>query len=221
MLKNLAKFLFKKFIPIDFLLEGANYALIEEKLNQLKINRCFEKVTIQPGSNFYEQATVVNMQNDKSKITIGGNTHIRGNLLIYSKGIISIGDYCFIGDNSKIWSAQEINIGNRVLISHNVNIHDNIAHPLDAELRHRDYKRILGHENTNPSLFDIKPRPVIIKDDVWIGFNAIILKGVIIGQGAIIGAGSVVTKDIPDWAVVAGNPAKIIKYTSKNAPSKV
>lgn len=54
--------------------------------------------------------------------------------------------------------------------------------------------------------------PIIVKDDVWIGTDALILSGVVIGQGAIIAAGSVVTKDIPPYSVVGGNPAKIIKY---------
>lgn len=53
---------------------------------------------------------------------------------------------------------------------------------------------------------------IIVGDDVWIGQNAIILSGINIGQGAIVAAGSIVTKDIPPYAIVAGNPAKIIKY---------
>lgn len=54
--------------------------------------------------------------------------------------------------------------------------------------------------------------PIIIKDHAWISFNAIILKGVTIGKSAIVTAGAVVTKDVPDFTVVAGNPAKIVKY---------
>ncbi|REE81999.1 acetyltransferase-like isoleucine patch superfamily enzyme [Lutibacter oceani] len=53
---------------------------------------------------------------------------------------------------------------------------------------------------------------VIIKNDVWIGYSSIILSGVTIGNGAIIGAGSVVTKDVPDYAIVGGNPAKLIRF---------
>lgn len=55
-------------------------------------------------------------------------------------------------------------------------------------------------------------RPVIIGNDVWIGGRVIILPGVKVGDGAIIGAGAVVTKDVPDYAIVGGNPAKVIKY---------
>ncbi len=53
---------------------------------------------------------------------------------------------------------------------------------------------------------------VVIGNDVWIGANAIILPGVNIGDGAVIGAGTVVTKDVPPYAIVGGNPARVIKY---------
>lgn len=54
--------------------------------------------------------------------------------------------------------------------------------------------------------------PVVIGDDVWIGYNSTILSGVTIGQGAVVAAGSIVTKDVPPYAIVGGNPAKLIKY---------
>ena len=58
---------------------------------------------------------------------------------------------------------------------------------------------------------DVVIRPTIIEEDVWIGVNAIILKGIIIGKGAIVAAGAVVTKNVPPNTIVAGNPAKVIK----------
>jgi chloramphenicol O-acetyltransferase type B len=64
-------------------------------------------------------------------------------------------------------------------------------------------------------------KPVTIKDFVWVGHNVIILPGVTIGEGAIIGAGSVVTKSIPDLAIVGGNPARIIKYRQKEIFEKL
>lgn len=55
-------------------------------------------------------------------------------------------------------------------------------------------------------------KPVIIKDFVWCGVNVTIVPGVTVGEGVVIGAGSVVTKDVPDYAVIGGNPAKVLKY---------
>lgn len=64
-----------------------------------------------------------------------------------------------------------------------------------------------GYTNYDKDVLDVK-----IGNDVWIGANAVILKGVSVGDGAIVGASSVVTKDVPAYAVVVGNPAKILKY---------
>lgn len=59
-------------------------------------------------------------------------------------------------------------------------------------------------------------KPVFIGNDVWIGGHVIILPGVNVGNGSIIGAGSVVTRDVPDYAIVGGNPAQIIKFRNKS-----
>ena len=124
-------------------------------------------------------------------------------------GNIEIGETCYVGENSRIWSAASITVGNRVLISHGVNIHDNSAHSLSAETRHKHFMQIIstGHPSV---LDDISSAPIVIEDDAWIGFNATILKGVTIGKGAVVGAASVVTKDVEAYSIVAGNPARPI-----------
>jgi acetyltransferase-like isoleucine patch superfamily enzyme len=159
-----------------------------------------------------QELRVNNHLQDKNKITISAHTMIIGaQLLIYKHGgEITIGEYCYIGEGARIWSARKVSIGDRVLISHGVNIHDNNSHPLNSELRHKDFVGILSHGL--PEKADYNEQEVVIEDDVWLGFNSTVLKGVRIGQGAVIGACSVVVKDVPANAIVVGNPGCIIGY---------
>lgn len=148
-------------------------------------------------------------------ITVGAGTHVRGNLEVQRDGgCISVGKACYIGDNTRIWAARAIDIGDNVLIAHNTNIFDNDTHPTDFSERRQDANNIFngGGRKDFPTL---KSKPVRICDDAWIGCNACVMKGVTIGKGAIVAAGSVVTKDVPDFAVVAGNPAKTVKMLRK------
>jgi acetyltransferase-like isoleucine patch superfamily enzyme len=87
---------------------------------------------------------------------------------------------------------------NSIKIGHGVAIADNVV------IRDSDNHSILSHSH-------LKTKPIVIGDHIWIGTNAIILKGVTIGDGAIIAAGAVVTKDVPAKALVAGVPAKVIR----------
>jgi acetyltransferase-like isoleucine patch superfamily enzyme len=163
----------------------------------------------------YPESKIINCIGNKELIEIGVNCHIRGELFIFGHGgEICIGDYCYVGERTKIWSAGKIFIGDRVLISHNVNILDSQTHPISASQRHQQFKQIIttGH----PKEIDLQEQPVHIKNDVLIACMAIILRGVTIGEGAIVGAGSVVTKDVPPWTIVAGNPAKIIREIPEN-----
>jgi acetyltransferase-like isoleucine patch superfamily enzyme len=142
-------------------------------------------------------------------IRLGNNTICNGELYCFlGKGTIEVGDWSYIGLNSRIWALSNVIIGERVLIAHDVFIVDNLTHPIDPQLRHQQFKAKFGFPF--PSQMDLKEKPIIIEDDAWIGAGAIILRGVRIGKGAIIGAGSVVTRDVPSGAIVAGNPAKIV-----------
>ena len=155
---------------------------------------------------------IENCQEEPSAIMIAAHSYIVGNLQVPGHGgSIRIGEHCYIGEGSRISSADSISIGHRVLIAHNVNIHDHNAHSLSAQARHRHMSEVFSHGHPK-HLEDVSSAPIIIEDDAWIGFNSTILKGVTIGRGAVVGAASVVTKDVPSYAVVVGNPARIIDY---------
>jgi acetyltransferase-like isoleucine patch superfamily enzyme len=208
---NLIMKMLKKIINVFFYrLHEKNDALLKVKQQNLINDLNSKNATIGSNTRIFNEAKINNNLGDKTKIVIGHNCDVRGELMTFGHGgEITIGNYSFVGERTKIWSAKKITIGNRVLISHNVNIHDNNSHPLDSKLRHEDFKHIatVGLQKDN----NLNEKIIIIGDDVWIGFNSIILKGVTIGEGAIVGAGSVVTKDVAPYTIVAGNPAKFIK----------
>ena len=109
-----------------------------------------------------------------------------------------------IGDNvgmssTVLWSHEKITIGNNVKIGGNCILIDTDAHNMDYLIR-RD-----KHTDWGIS------KPIVIEDDVFIGMNCIILKGVTIGARSVVAAGSVVTKSIPSGCIAGGNPAKVIR----------
>jgi acetyltransferase-like isoleucine patch superfamily enzyme len=163
-----------------------------------------------PGTVLEPSVVIGNPLRDRDRIRIGSNCVIQGQLALFGHGgRISIGDWCFLGQNTRIWSGVSVEIGDRVLISHDVNIFDNDTHPFDAVARHRQFVEMTraGH----PKVIDLQDQPVRIGDDAWIGAKAIILKGVTVGKGAVVAAGAIVTRDVPAYAVVAGNPARVIR----------
>jgi acetyltransferase-like isoleucine patch superfamily enzyme len=155
-------------------------------------------------------------------VTIGDKGIIKANFIFESeKGEVSIGNNVHIG-GANIISRKKVSIGNDVTMAWDITIYDHDSHSIHWELRkndnHQCYIDYLNHNGNNVIDKDwthVNAKPIIIKDKVWIGFGVTILKGVTIGEGAVIGAKSVVTKDVPDWAVVAGNPARVVKQLNK------
>lgn len=165
------------------------------------------------------------------RVLTGYNCNILGRVSIIGPGKITIGDnfmmtsgehinpitanvqgafftdspdaQIVIGNNvgmssTRMWIHDKLTIGDNVKIGGGVLLIDTDCHPLDFNVRR------ISNEGT-------KSAPIAIEDDVWIGAQSIVLKGVTIGARSIIGAGSVVTKSIPADCVAAGNPCKVIK----------
>ena len=123
-------------------------------------------------------------------------------------GRVEIGDYCYF-TNAVLLCELELRIGNYVVIGWNATIADADFHPIGPAERVADAIACspLGQGRPRP---EVLRRPVIIEDNVWIGPNATILKGVRIGAGAFIEAGTLITRDVAPRARVLGNPAQVI-----------
>lgn len=146
------------------------------------------------------------------KIDVDRDTMIPGSLVFdRENATISIGKRAFI--NGSIIAAEKIEIGDDVMISWGVTVVDHNSHSISFSQRAED---ITNWRMGKKDWTHVKITPVTICDKVWIGFNALILKGVTIGEGAVVGAGAVVTKDVPAWTIVGGNPARIIREIAEN-----
>lgn len=131
-------------------------------------------------------------------------------------GLVDIGNHVYIGA-SKLICKSGIVIEDYVTIAWGVYIYDHDSHSLDYRERMKDNDRQIEDALAGRFFIEskdwqvVKTKPIIIRKNAWIGMNCIILKGVEIGEGAVVAAGSVVTKNVPPFTVVAGNPAKPIK----------
>lgn len=162
-------------------------------------------------------------------IEIGRNftAYSRCRITAWGRGRITIGDNCSFGSRSIIDCRERVALGNYVLVSWDVSLSDYEAHPSDPEERAREmeYSRAMlwpqfarRPEVPEPYTPIFRTRPIVIEDKVWIGARAMILKGVRIGYGSIVAAGAVVTKDVPPYSIVTGNPAVVVKtLENKNA----
>ena len=126
------------------------------------------------------------------------------------KGRATVGDFTLM--NGALVMAEElIEIGSYCLISWNVGIADSDFHPSDPAQRRIDAHALAPYYKDRPPRPPIRTAPVRIADNVWIGMNAVILKGVTIGENSVVAAGSVVSKNVAPNTVVAGNPAVVVK----------
>ena len=166
----------------------------------------------------------------RSVKTMGTGCVFAGAVKIIGGDCIEIGDDFYAGPDCRIeaWKqykdktfSPEIRIGNNVRINsrchigaiRRIVISDNVLFGSGVFITDHSHGRVTPEENSIPPTDrDLYSKgEVVIGENVWIGENVTILPSVHIGNGAVIGAGSVVTKDIPDYHVAAGNPAKVVK----------
>ena len=142
------------------------------------------------GSVQISEGAIIKFAEISGYVTIGRHTTINGpNVQLLSKiHTIVIGDFCSIARDV---SMQEYN------------------HRMDRLSTYNFGKHLFGGRSVDDA---VSKGPIIVGNDVWIGAKAIILSGVTIGDGAIVAAGSVVTKDVPPFSIVGGNPARVIRY---------
>jgi acetyltransferase-like isoleucine patch superfamily enzyme len=144
----------------------------------------------------------------RCQFAIGDASIMRSNVVFdKAHASLSIGDRCFIG-KGLMSIAESLVIGNDVMISWGVTITDHNSHSLKFSERQSD---VLNWHKGGKDWSTVKNQNVVIEDKAWIGFNAILLKGIKIGEGAIVAAGSVVSKDVPAYTIVAGNPATMVR----------
>ena len=170
----------------------------------LFLNKNNLSLNIHPSSTFSMSRLQLK---DNCVINIDEQSQVDGAICFdKDNGLISIGKRSFI--NGSLIAAQKIEIGDDVLISWGVTVVDHNSHAISFYERSQD---VVNWRLGKKDWANVKIAPIKISNKVWIGFNSIILKGVTIGEGAIVGAGSVVTKDVPAWTIVAGNPARVIR----------
>ena len=150
----------------------------------------------------------------KNLVRIGRESIVRGRLDFDGPlGEIRIGDRCYLGASHLVCHTGIV-IGDDVIISWGVTIVDHNSHSVNWEERRNDVGNWARGEKRWES---VTVAPVLIENKAWIGLRAIILKGVRVGEGAVVGAGAVVTKDVPPYVVVAGNPARIVRRLREDA----
>ncbi len=168
----------------------------------------FKKNAIYPDSIILSPRSNCISQN-KNNIRLGHHCLIFGTLQSQYDGKITIGDNTCIFNDSLVGSVCDIKIGDCVIISNNVKIYDNNNHPTDPDIRMEMSRN--GFFGDAWTWRHADYAPVVIEDNVWIGERSTILKGVTVGRGSIIASNSVVTKDVPPYTIVAGNPARVVK----------
>jgi acetyltransferase-like isoleucine patch superfamily enzyme len=177
----------KKFTTLVFLIKYAPFV-------KLSVFNCVVEYQVKLVPFFLKDPS------KRLKVVLGRNTIIKHHSIIQGSGLLSMGENSYISSFCVIGVNERISIGKNVMIADSVSLRDT---------NHNFYRLDIPMKNQG-----FNTAPIIIEDDVWIGHGCVITQGVTIGKGAIVGSNAVVTKDVPELAIVGGVPAKLIKYRS-------
>jgi acetyltransferase-like isoleucine patch superfamily enzyme len=187
-------------------------------MNRHRSNEIKKVVTLKGTGHVFQRTTYVRLADgsDKNDIMIGDHAMISGTLVSENHGKITLGTYTYLRENSTIGAVKSVTIGDYTSIADFVVIMDNNNHPVNPDDRRiksgsekgSDYRKWRHSESES----------INIGNNVWIGSFARVCKGVTIGDNSIVAANAVVTKDVPTNAIVAGNPARIVKTDINKTP---
>jgi len=163
----------------------------------------FRSMCAQVGERLYLELTPA--VSGHVKITVGDDVRISGALSIACGRVIDdpelvIGNRVFLGHGVVLRPNRKIEIEEDVLVAGGCYLSDSDDHPLDRA------SRVAGFPAPAERI-----KPILIRRGAWLGRNACIFKGVTVGEGAVVGAASVVTRDVPPFTVVGGNPARVLR----------
>jgi acetyltransferase-like isoleucine patch superfamily enzyme len=157
----------------------------------------------------------------KERIIIGHHCRVNGSLMCKENGLIQLGNFTTLQNNAHILCLTSVKIGHFVGIADGTIITDNNNHSIDPIERVKHRIRVAPGGEGYPGMGNgwelSESAPTVIEDVVWIGANATILKGVVVGEGAVVAKNAVVTKSVPPYTLVAGNPAKIVREIQRPA----
>lgn len=159
----------------------------------------------------------------RERLVLGTDSVLDGSLILERDdvGSIRLGDRVHLGGRTKLISIDSIVIEDDVTLAWDCTVYDHDSHPLAWEDRAADTPREIEDWKAGRSPIagkdwsKVRHAPIRICRRAWLGFGVTVLKGVTIGEGAVVGAMSVVTRDVPPYAVVAGNPARIVRMLER------
>ena len=191
------------YTPINklrFILNGVTYGKALCVRGNVFIFKHYDSAHIEIGNH-----VTINSASWANPIGVGEKTYFQ----LLEGATIRIGNNCGIS-NSAFTCASEIMLGDNVLLGSGCKLYDTDFHALDYR------ERLKGNYPGAP----VKTKPIIIGEGAFVGAGSFVLKGVRIGKHSIVGAGSVVSKDIPDYEIWAGNPARFIKKVEEQRNDK-